>query len=292
MPLTKAEQGAHDGGQQPEHLERGGYGAPMAEALAEDRPVDPRDAIQRELDHDAGEQYAYGCGRHCMRVGEPEVERNDGALDQQARDDQHERHHDEPVGPVPGDVRADLRHVQRASAPVDQGDARQRQVGPDAVGNREVQRALNRAALIGAVRGQRVGDHAHGLEPDEHVKDIAGQAKADHAGQERQHERVVIGRDLLEVPPGEHHGRCNQHCREQCEPGVERADLEIDADGDPVRLPEIGEPVDLVAARRPRHDHREHGRDRDCRGDRDPVQQSAPWAQQPAEAGAHRRARG
>ena len=130
-----------------------------------------------------------GVGRDRVRVGQPEMEGHDRALDQEARDDEDEGDHDQPVGPGPGDVPADLGHVQRAGAPVDEGDARQRQVSADAVGDGEVQRALERPAFFRPVGGQGIGRHAHELEPDEQVEDVAGEAEADHARQEGQHER-------------------------------------------------------------------------------------------------------
>ena len=202
------------------------------------------------------------------------------ALDQPSGDDEHERHHDQAVRPVPGEVLADLGHVERAGAAVDDGDPGQGQVGADAVGDGEVQRALDRAAFLGPVGGQRVGRHAHQLEPDEHVEDVAGQAEPGHARQERQHQHVVVGGDPLEVPPGEDHARGDQHRGQAGQARAERPDLEVDADRDPVVRPEAAEPVDLVVVRDPDHDDHQqdghHGAGRD--GDR--VQDPALAAQQ------------
>ena len=47
----------------------------------------------------------------------------------------------------------------------------------------------------------------------------------------------------------------------QARPGAERPDLEVDADRDAVCGPEAGEPVDLIPAGGPGHDHRQHDRD-------------------------------
>ena len=125
VTLAEAEQGAHDRGQQPQGQEGVRNGVPVAQAVAEHRPVDPGDAVQPEFDHDAGEQYAERGRSHRVGVGQPEVERHDRALDQQPHQDEHEGHHDEAVGLVVGDVPADLGHVQSTGPPVDQTDTRQ-----------------------------------------------------------------------------------------------------------------------------------------------------------------------
>src|SRR6202012_2152005 len=99
------------------------------------------------------------------------------------------------------DVGGYLGHVQGAAAAVDERDPGQRQVGADAVGDGEVERALDRAALFRAVRGQRVGGNAHQLEPHEQVEHVPGEAEPGHAREERQHQDVEVGGDAGEVPP-------------------------------------------------------------------------------------------
>jgi hypothetical protein len=234
VTLAETEQRAHDGGEQPEGQERGGDDGPVPERLAEHRPVHPRDAVEPEFHHDAGEQHADRGRGHRVGVGEPEVERHDRALDQQAGDDQHERHHHEAVRPVPRDVLADLGHVQRAGAAVDQRDTGQRQVGAHAVGDREVQCALERTAFLRPVGGQCVGRDAHQLKPHEQVEDVPGEAEPGHAGQKRQHQRVVIRPHLVEVPPGEEHGGGDQQPGQGGQSGIQRPCGEVDADRDPV----------------------------------------------------------
>ena len=194
-----------------------------------------------------------------------------------------------PSGPGRGDGPADLGHVQRAGAAVDEGDAGQRQVGAHAVGDGEVQRALQRPAFFRPVGGQRVGRHAHQLEPDEQVEDVAGEAEADHARQEGQHQRVVVGGDLLEVPPGEDHRRGDQERGQAGQARAERPDGEVDADRDPVRRPEAGEPVDLVAVDGAGHEHGQHGRHRGGGDDGGRVQDPPPAAEQPVQRRQHRR---
>ncbi len=162
---------------------------------------------------------------------------------------------------VAGGPGADLRHVQRAGAAVDQRDAGQRQVGANAVGDREVQRSLQRPAFLRPVGGQRVGRHAHQLEPDKQVEDVAGEAEPGHARQEDQHQRVVVGRHSLEVPPGEHHGSRHQHRgRGRARPALS----EPASKSMPIAMPRAGrKPANqytCVAARHLDHDDRQHDR--------------------------------
>ena len=161
VPLAEAEQRAHHGRQHAQGQEHVRNRGPVPERLAEHRPVDPGDPVQAEFHHHAGEQHADRRRRHRVRVREPEMERHDGTLDQQARDDQQERYRHQPVGRVTADVHADLGHVERPGAGVDQADAAQHQVGAHAVGDGEGERALDRPAFFRAVGGQRVGRHAH-----------------------------------------------------------------------------------------------------------------------------------
>jgi hypothetical protein len=100
--------------------------------------------------------------------------------------------------------------------------------------------------FLRAVGGEGVGRHPHNLEPHEHVEQVAGQAEADHPGQENEHEGVEISRHLFEVAPREHHGGGDEEGAEGGEAGVERPDGEVDADGDPLVRPKPGEPVNAV----------------------------------------------
>jgi hypothetical protein len=280
VPLAEAEQRPGHGGQQAETEEDVTDARPVPERLTEQRPVDPGDPVQPQFHHHAGEQHADRGRRDRVGVREPEVERHDRALDQQARDDQEEGDDHQPVRRVLRDRHADLGHVQRSGPPVDQRDAGQRQVGPDAVGDGEVERALDRPAFLRPVGGQRVGRHPHQLEPHEQVEQVPGEAESGDAGQEGQHQGVVVGRDPVEVPPGKRHRGGHQDRRQAGEPRADRLGLEIDAEGHPVRGPEPGEPVDLIAARRPDHDHEKHDRDRGGGQDRYHVEDPAPAAEQ------------
>jgi len=183
--------------------------------------------------------------------------------------------HEDPLGKriAVADVGGDLGHVQRAGAAVDERDPGQRQVGADAVGDGEVERALDGAALFWPVGGQRVGGHAHQLEPHEQVEDVPGQAEPGHAREEGQHQDVEVAAGLGEVPPGEHQRRGHQHRAEAGQPGAQRAGLEVDPDHDAARGPETGEPVGGVGTIRSDDEETEHDgdgcrdRDRDQIGD-------------------------
>jgi hypothetical protein len=69
----------------------------------------------------------------------------------------------------------------------------------DAVGDREVDRALDRCSLLDPVGGQRERGHAHQLVEDDQVEQVPGQAEADHAGHEQQHQPVEQSLDGVEV---------------------------------------------------------------------------------------------
>ncbi len=276
VPLAEAEQRPGHRGQQAKTEENMADGSTIPQDLPEDRPVDPGDPVQPQFHHHAGEQHADRGRRDRVGVREPEVERHDRALDQQSGDDQEKGDDHQPVRRMLRDRYADLRHVQRPGPPVDQPDAGQRQVGPDAVGDGEVERALDRPAFLRPVGGQRVGRHPHQLEPHEQVEQVPGEAEPGDARQEDQHQGVVVGRDPVEIPPGKRHRRGHQDRRQAGEPRADRLDLEVDADGHPVRGPEPGEPVDLVAARRPDHDHKKHDGYRGGGQDRHDVEDPAP----------------
>ena len=108
-----------------------------------------------------------------MRVGEPEVEGDDCGLDEQPSDQERERRDHEPVRLVPRERMPDLGKVERTGAGVQQAGPEEDAERPDAVGDREVDRALERACLLDPVTGERVRRHAHQLEPDEHVEEVA-----------------------------------------------------------------------------------------------------------------------
>ena len=122
-----------------------------AERTGEDRPIQPRDGVHTELGHHAGEQDAHGRGRHGVGVGKPEVNRHRGGLGQKAEEQQHHRHHRERVRTMTVERGADLGHVERPGPGVEQRDPDEDRVGADAVGDREVDRALDRCPLLDLV---------------------------------------------------------------------------------------------------------------------------------------------
>ena len=159
-----------------------------AEHRSEDRPVHACGCVQAELDHHAREEHADGRRRDSVSVGQPEVERYDGALDEEAEHDQDERHDDQAVEVTGRQRPTDRRQVQRTGAGVQQCDAREDHERADAVGDGEVQRSLERARFLGLVAGEAVGGDAHQLEVHEHVEQVAAQAEGAHRSQEHEHQ--------------------------------------------------------------------------------------------------------
>ncbi len=89
-------------------------------------------------------------------------------------------------------------------------------------------------------------------------------------------EGVVVAAHLLEVPPGEDHGGDHEDGGQAGQPRAQLPDGEVDADGDPARRPEAGEPVDGVPMSRAHHDHGEHDRDHGGGEDGDGVEGASP----------------
>jgi hypothetical protein len=143
------------------------------ERAGEDGEVHARKAVDAELAHRPGEQQTGGRQGHRVGVGEPEVERNDRRLDEEAGGDQRERDDHQAVGRRPRQRLACLSQVERPGAPVEQRDPGQKQERPDDVGDREVERSLDRLGLVDLVAGERERGDAHQLEKDEHVEEVA-----------------------------------------------------------------------------------------------------------------------
>ena len=142
-----------------------------------------------------------------MGVGEPEVERDHRALDEEAEHDEHEGDDDEAVDALLGQGAADGGQVQGAGSGVQQGDARQHHQRTDAVRDGEVEGALQRARFLRLVARERVGGDAHQLEVDEHVEQVAGEAEPADGGEEHEQQRVEQHADGVEVAPRVHeHG--------------------------------------------------------------------------------------
>ena len=91
-----------------------------AERAGEDRPVEARDGVDAELDHDAREEDADGRRRDRVRVGQPEVQRHGGGLGKKAEEQQRHRDDHERVDVVAVERGADLGHVERPGARVQQ----------------------------------------------------------------------------------------------------------------------------------------------------------------------------
>ena len=105
-----------------------------------------------------------------MGVGQPEVQRDRCRLCQEADEQQRHRDHDQRIGAMGVERCTDLGHVQRAGSRVQHRDADEHRVAGDAVGDREIDRALDRCALLDPVGGQRERDRAHQLEEHDEVE--------------------------------------------------------------------------------------------------------------------------
>jgi len=119
------------------------------------------------------------------------------------------RRHGEPHGP----------HVEHARSRVEQPDAGQHQHAGEAVADREIERASQRRTFQREAR-EREGRHAHDLEPDEQVEQVAREAEALHGGEEQQHRDVERRADLVEEARGEREGRGEEQGDETREAGA------------------------------------------------------------------------
>ncbi len=169
------------------------------ERPGEHDPVQPGDGVEPELDHHPGEEDAHGHRSHGVGVGEPEVQGHGRRLGEKAHEEQHHGHDHEGIGVVGAERGADLGHVQRAGAGVEHAHGQEHGVARDAVGDGEVDRALNGRLLLDPVGGEGKRGRAHDLEEDDQVEQVAGQAEAHHAGHEQQHEAVKEALDGVEV---------------------------------------------------------------------------------------------
>ena len=179
-----------------------------------------------------------------MGVGEPKVERDDGAFHEEAEHDEDERHDDQPVEAVGGQTATDRRQVQRTGARVQQGDAGQDHQRADAVGDGEVERSLQRSGFLGLVPGQPVRGHAHQLEVHEHVEQVAAEAETADGGEEHEQQRMEEHADGLEVVPREHERGGHQGRTDRRHAGTDRVDDEPDTEHDRAARWPVAEPVD------------------------------------------------
>jgi hypothetical protein len=254
--------------------------ADVGQGPGEHRPVDAGDRVQAQLRHHPGEQHPHRDRRQRVGVRQPEMERHHRRLDEEPHHQQQERDHHQPVGGGGGQRLAELGEVERAGAAVQQRDAGEHQEPPDGVGHREVERAPQRAGVLGVVAGQGVGGDAEQLVEHEQVEQVATQAEADDGGQEDQHEGLVQRAHGLEDAPRVGQRRHRQHPGEGREPGAHRVDGEGDAEGDAVARAPAAEPVDDRAAGRPdqqggaEHGHRGGGEERHRVGELPPDHRS------------------
>ena len=142
----------------------------------------------------AGEDHRDRAWRHRVRVRQPELQRHHAPplISSAVASRQNAAMMTGIVGPPRHDRFASAREIERADAGIDQPDAAQHQVAADAVGDGEVERALQRRDCSARYAGQREGGDAHHLEPDEQVEQIVGQQKPIMAGQEHQHQNVEM----------------------------------------------------------------------------------------------------
>ena len=96
---------------------------------------------------------------------------------------------------------SDLRHVECAGPGVEEPDPGKDRVRANAVGDREVDGALDGASFLDLVRGQRVGHGPHQLEEHSQVEQVARQREARHRAQEDEHQRVEQAIRPVEVVP-------------------------------------------------------------------------------------------
>ena len=134
---------------------------PVAERHGKDRPVEPGDADQSDVRHHAAQDGADRSGRYRVGVGRPEMEGDDGALDEEAAEEQRHGHDHEAAARPVGERHPDLREVEGARAGVDQRDPDGEEVPAQAVRDREVDRSLHGPQLLDLEPRQRVGGDAH-----------------------------------------------------------------------------------------------------------------------------------
>jgi hypothetical protein len=253
---------------------------------AEDPEHDPHDPEHAELAHRARQHDADRRRRDGVGVGEPEVERHDRRLHQEAAREERQRHHHEAVDVAVVEHVPGLRDVQRTRARVDQRDPDHRQERPDRVRHREVQRALQRRALVDVDPGERERRDAHQLEEDEQVEQVARETEADHAGEEDERQHVhVRGFGIHRSVAVEEHER-HQQRDEQPQSDTQRIQRERHADRHAVARVPAAQPDRLDAAVQAQQHRQQQAGARERRGEREHV--GKPPADEPADGGDQR----
>jgi len=201
------------------------------------------------------------------------VKRHHRRLGEKSGEQQAHRHDDERVCAMAVERRADLGHVERARACIQHAQGDEHHVAGDAVGDREVDRTLDRRALLDPVGGECVGHRAHQLEEHDQVEQVAGQAEAGHRRQEHQHQAVEQALHRVEIAQrvgerGEHH-----HRGERGHAGAQGIDRQRDSDRHAVAWRPATEPIGERLVRRMGGEQHAHRDDRCGRGDPEEVLQ-------------------
>src|SRR5204862_4649524 len=127
-----------------------------------------------------------------------------------------------------------------------------------------------------AVARQRIGDHAHQLEPDEQVEEVPRQCEPAHRADEDEHQDREELSDFVEVPPREDERGERERRNERCDSRAPGVDDERDPERDAVARFPAAEPVDeVVVVRAEDEQERDHQRRR-RRRDRDQVVEPPP----------------
>src|SRR5207302_4136477 len=109
-----------------------------SERRLENRPINPGDGIESELNHDAGKKNANRRGSNGVSIGQPEVKGNQSGFRGETTENEHEGDDYQAVGSVPQRA-ADLRHVERAGAPVEKSDSTENQESANRICDGEIQ---------------------------------------------------------------------------------------------------------------------------------------------------------
>ena len=167
MPLQKGHRPGEHRAHDPEPEQDVADGVPVTERSVEHGPIEPRDADQPDVRHDAAEHGADRRRGNGVGIRGPEVERDDRALDEEAAEEEGHRDDDEAARRAVRERVPDLRQVEGAGARVDERDPDREEVAAEAVRDGEVDSALHRPEPLHLESGERVRRRSHQLEPDE-----------------------------------------------------------------------------------------------------------------------------
>ncbi len=151
-----------------------------------------------------------------MRVRQPEVEGDYGRFHEKAAQDQEKSNDHEGIRARLKRV-PDLRHIQRASAAVEQADSAERQESAYSIRNGEIERPLKRTRFLRLVAAERDTGSTHQFEKDEQVEKVAAEAESAHRGEKREHQDLVQGVNCFEIPGREEKGAQHEQSGERRE---------------------------------------------------------------------------